>query len=212
MQPPKYYIKTYYEPRQGFQFEQPVQRLNGKSYYEYSENSYERENWGFFLKESYQYNSALDYSQFNSSLWLNETIKIDAFNKIYDFINKGKSGNGSSITALFPFEIFLLNDGFKMVNFCELNAINPGVSIVAEKQNGDEIINPKGIKYTRSYLKNDNFIYLAFGIEFNKKKTNFYFQTSKSNHFFQVDNSIENYSNAINGKLPILDIRSDNIA
>ena len=124
MQQPKYYIKTFYEPRNGFQFKQPVERLNGKSYYEYDENSYERQNWGFLKKESYNYNQALDFSKFNSNLWLNDDIKINAFNKINEFINKGKSGSGSSITGLFPFEIFLLNDGFEMISFCELKYLD----------------------------------------------------------------------------------------
>lgn len=205
MEKPKYYIQTFYEKRKGFQYEQPIQRLNGKSYFEYSENSFERQNWGSIYWDSRKYNDALAYSQFNSDLWTNEKAKIDAFNKIYEFIKKGKSGSGSSVTPLFPFEIFLMNDGFTMDSFTELNAINTGVFIVCDKIVSDKIINPKGIKFSRTYLKDDNFIYLAFGIEFNKLKTNFYFQTSKSHHYFQVNNSIDKYSDAINGKLPFLD-------
>ena len=201
MNTPKHYIRTFQENRAGFQYPQPVERLNGKSYYEYSEDSFERENWGLIAKESYNYNSALDFSMFNSELWTNEKAKIKAFEKIYQFIKDGKSGSGSSITALFPFEIFLMNDGFEMVSFCELNAMNPGLKFIADSMVGDEIINPKGIFQNRCYLKDDNFIYLAFGITVEGKKTNFYFKTSKSNHYFQVDNNIENYKKAISGAL-----------
>jgi len=55
MKQPKYYIQTFYEPREGFGYEQPIQRLNGKTYFEFAEGSYERENWGFILKESRSY-------------------------------------------------------------------------------------------------------------------------------------------------------------
>ena len=206
MDRPLYYIKTFFEPREGFRFDQPVERLNGKSYYEYEQDSYERKNWGTISWDSKKYNDALDYSQFYSELWTNEEAKLQAFTKIYNFIKDGKSGSGSSITGLFPFEIFLMNDGFEMISFTELNAINPGVGIICDKIVGDEIINPRGLRYLRTYLKDDNFIYLGFGIEFDKKKTNFYFQTSKDYlHHFQVDNTIENYEKAINGKLPFLD-------
>jgi len=208
MKKPKLYIKTFYEKREGFRFEQPVQRLNGKSYYDYPENSYERENWAYIRRESEYYNSSLYYSQFDSELWTNTKAKIKAFDKIFTFVKNGCSGSASSITALFPFEIYLMNDGFEMISFCELNAINPAVSIIADKWIGDEIINPKGIKYSRCYLKDDNFIYLAFGIVFNEVKTNFYFETSKSNYTFQVDNNIKNYEKAINGELPPLQIKN----
>jgi len=201
MKQPEYYIETFYEKRDGFRFEQPVQRLKGKTYYDYPESSYERENWGILRIESSKYNEAIFCSQYNSELWKRKSQRNKAFLKIYEFIKKGKSGSGSSITPLFPFEIYLMNDGFKMVSFCELNAINTGVQIVAEKCIGDEIIGVKGLKYSRCYLKEDNFIYLAFGIVFYDIKTNFYFETSKSNFTFQVDNNIENYHNAINGKL-----------
>ena len=103
----------------------------------------------------------------------------------------------SSTTPLLPFEIFLLNDGFEMVSFSEMNAINPGVNLVTNKN--DNII---GLKYSRCYRKDDYFIILAFGIEINKKKTNFYFMTNKHPYAeFQVDNNLDNFDDAINGKL-----------
>ena len=83
---------------------------------------------------------------------------------------------------------------------------------VCDKMIGDEIVNPKGIRFTRTYSKEDNFIYLAFGIEINKVKTNFYFQTSKSHHYFQVNNSFNKYLDAINGKLPYLGAVSETIS
>ena len=209
---PKYYIQIFQEKVEGMQYEQPIERMNGKTYWEFSPDSFERQNWGSIYWDSRKYNDSLDYCQFNSELWTNENAKIQAFNKIYDFIKKGKSGSGSSVTQMFPFEIFMMNDGFTMDNFCELNAINSGIHIVCDKMIGDKIVNPKGIKYSRTYLKKDNFIYLAFGLETNKVNTNFYFQTSKSHHYFQVNNSIDKYLDAINGKLPYLGAVSETIS
>lgn len=205
MQKPQHYIQTVYEKRSGFKFDQPVDRLNGKTYYQYPPGSFERQNWGSIYWDSYKYNTALVASKFDSDLWQNETVKQKAFIKIYDFIANGKSGSASSITALLPFEIFLLNDGFEMLSFCEMNAINPGVSIIASKQIGDHIINPKFLHQSRCYLKNNNHIYLAFGIKIAGKKTNFYFKTTNSHSYFQVDNNPAHYLNAINGRLTKLE-------
>ena len=130
-------------------------------------------------------------------MWKNNVAKQQAFDKVYEFNKSGKSGSMSSTTPLLPFEIFLLNDGFEMVSFSEMNAINPGVNLVTNKN--DNII---GLKYSRCYRKDDYFIILAFGIEINKKKTNFYFMTNKHPYAeFQVDNNLDNFDDAINGKL-----------
>ena len=40
--PPEYYIKFGYEHVSGRKFKQPVDRLNGKTYSEYPEGSYEK--------------------------------------------------------------------------------------------------------------------------------------------------------------------------
>jgi len=69
MKKPDYYIQTFYEKREGFKYEQPIKKLNNKTYFDFNEGSFERENWGFFLKESHYYNEAIFASQFNSNLW-----------------------------------------------------------------------------------------------------------------------------------------------
>lgn len=204
MNTPVPYMQTFYEPREGFKFEQPVQRINGMSYYQYPENSFERQNWGFIYYESKKYNDTLEYSRFNSELWKNNEIKKEAFNKIYEFVKNGRSKSGSSITPLFNFEIFLMNDGFKMSSFSELNAINPAITILCEKVNGDELINVLGFKKTRTYIKGKKEISLCFGLECFGVKTNFYFEISNSNDAFQVDNDFKNYKKAVKGLLPSL--------
>lgn len=208
--PPKVYIKHNWENRQGFKYKQPIDYCNGIELTYQTISNFETIFGVTFKqaqKESHAYNQALKQSKFYLDLWKNNKIRNQAFSKIYQFNLSGKSGTGSNTTPLFSFEIYMMNDGFKMLAFCELSALNPGISIVADKQDGDYIINPKGFSYNRCYQKKDYFIYLAFGIEIFGKKTNFYFQTNKSHHYFQVDNNINNYQAAINGNLKPLDIK-----
>jgi len=174
MKSPQHLITTSFEPREGYQFNQPVERLNGKSYFEYDEDSYERKNWGVIRNQSRLYNAALDYSLFHSDLWTNEQAKEKAFDVIYEYISKRSSA--SAVTPLFPFEIYMLNDGFELTSFCELNATQCTA---------------------RCYYKDGVQVYLGFGFE----NTNFYFKTSNSSEYFQVDNTKENYTKAIEGKL-----------
>jgi hypothetical protein len=197
---PKIYIKHSWENRKGFKYKQPVNYCNNvRLTYETIAN-FENifgEPFAKVQKESNAYNKALNESNYKSDLWKNEKARDLAFNKIFDFNISGKSGTGSSTTPLLPFEIYMMNDGFEMVSFCELNAINPGVSIVAKKQDGTTFTKPKSLKYSRCYKKADYFIYIAFGIKINNRKTNFYFKTNKSNCYFQVDNDFSNYEKAI---------------
>lgn len=206
---PKVYIKHAWEKRKGFRYEQPIDYCNGIRLTFETIRDFEnifKTPFSIAQKESRSYNNALKESKYDSEFWKNEEAKNKAFSKIYEFNLSGKSKTGSSTTPLFPFEIYMMNDGFEMVSFCEMNAINPGFSIVAEKQKGNRLIKPKFVKYNRCYKKEDYFICLAFGIEINKRKTNFYFKTNKSNYTFQVDNDINNYRKAINGKLQPLEL------
>lgn len=111
MNRPTYYIETKWERVIGMKYEQPIERLNGKSYFEYQESSYERKSLGKLYWESRAYNDTIVYCKFNSNLWSNVKAKNQAFEKIYEFIKNGKSGTGSSVTELMPFEIFLLFSG-----------------------------------------------------------------------------------------------------
>jgi len=77
--------------------------------------------------------------------------------------------------------IFLMSDGFELINFCELNAIDP---------------------IYRVYKKNDCIIYIGCGILLDSKRfVQFYFTINNKRKIYQVDNKKENYSDAINGKL-----------
>lgn len=197
---PKLLIETRWEKRKGFKFLQPT-KYCGETELTFDVISNFKEIFGEeyskVSKDSFCYENTLNDINYNSDLWKNNVAKQQAFDKVYEFNKSGKSGTGSSTTPLLPFEIFLLNDGFEMVSFSEMNAINPGVSLVYNKD-----INNIGLKYSRCYKKDDYFIILAFGIEINKKKTNFYFMTNKHPYAeFQVDNNLDNFDDAINGKL-----------
>ena len=43
MTPPKYYIQTFEEKVEGMQYDQPIERMNGKTYWEFSTDSFERQ-------------------------------------------------------------------------------------------------------------------------------------------------------------------------
>ncbi|HDZ04854.1 hypothetical protein LCGC14_0370930 [marine sediment metagenome] len=188
---PKYFIKTYYEHKEGFHHKQPVKKLNGKEYHQYSQDSYERKNWGDIKLKSHKYTEALRIC--DSNLWLDEKLKENGLKVIYDFLLK-QEGSGSC-TKLFPFEVFLMNDGFEMVSFCELNAFSPGVTLWLDKNN-----KPLGLSTNRLYKKIDHLVYLGFGR--GKGNGKFYFQTSVDKRFyFEVDNEFTNYDKAINAEL-----------
>ena len=199
---PKYYLTTKWKKRDGFSFEQPVDYCNDTKLTFEIIGNFENIfpiNFSDAVKESSAFNNTLINSQYDSKLWKNDKIKDSAFNKIHDFELSGKQGTGSSVTSLFPFEIFMLNDGFEMMSFCELNAINPGLTIISEKVDNNILYNPKGVLYSRVYTKKDYNIKLCFGID---NRSIFYFKTNKNySKEFQVDNDINNYEKAINGLL-----------
>lgn len=201
---PNIYLHKEFHFRDGFEYEQPYDycgglRINLKQLMNF------KALFGVIFseakKESNYYNNAITYSRYNSKLWTNKSSMDAAFLKIHEFNIKGGSGSGSSVTPLFPFEIFMMNDGFEMISFCELTRINPGISIVGDSMVGDKIINPKGIVRTRFYHKDGLCVYLGCGIKTGDYQTSFYFETNKSNAIFQIDNDINNYNKAIKGEL-----------
>lgn len=179
---PTVYIETKWENR-GSRYPQPIKYCNGKELTCEVIKNFEiifNKEFGIASSESRAYNTALSYSKYDSELWKNDRARDNAFEKIYNFNLQGKGGTSGSVTPLLPFEIFLMNDGFEMKSFCELNALMP---------------------MYRTYVKGDVKINIAFGIIIDGRQTNFYFKTSKHPSEFQVDNNPENYTKAINGKL-----------
>lgn len=180
---PKVYIETKWEFIEGYRYEQPVKYCNGVELTVEVIENFEtifKIPFGEVLKTSNSYDRALDASLYYSELWTDESVKNKAFSKIYEYILVKTAATGS-ITPLFPFELYLLNDGFELAYFSELNAYAP----------------------YRRYEKEDKIVSISFGITIRGKKTNFYFELPKEDNYFyyQLDNEYSNYKKAIEGKL-----------
>lgn len=132
---------------------------------------------------NYCYDEAFKATNFDSDLWKNEKTRSVAFEVIFDFCLKGKSRIGSPITQLLPFEIELLNRGFKIVSFCELNALCP---------------------MYRTYVKDGKEIIIGFGVQILnqyhsvKRNVNFYFHVDNMVNFYQVPHDLSKVEDAIN--------------
>ena len=170
MKKPIYLIEIKMEKIQGFPYEQPVNYCGGIELD--SDRIKDFKNiFGISLataiKESSCYNNSKKIIMYDSILWENNKAKEKAFNKVYDFHKKGKSGNGSSVTPLFPFEIRLLNNGFEIDQFAELNAYYP----------------------RRCYKKNDKIVDIVFGIR------PLFSVIVNSNVEYELDNTQQGYNN-----------------
>ena len=176
-------IKTKYKKVKNFKYKQPVKFYNNIELTSNVINNFKnifQENYIDVSKRTYLYEKTKNSMNYKSLFWEDIFIKKKVFNFIYNYyVNLDKIIVGST-TPLFPFEIFMLNDGFNIIEFCELNAINP---------------------MSRTYKKNDLIINVCFGVVVNAIKTNFYFKNNKSNKYYQINNDIQNYYKSINFEL-----------
>ena len=120
----EFYIETTFEPREGYTFPQPVERLKGKKYYEYEKDSFERKNWHIFSLESDHIDRVKKIMGYNDPMWTNEQIKKETYEEIYQF-EKNKPIATGAITELLPIEIYIINKGYKIQYFGCLNAYDP---------------------------------------------------------------------------------------
>ena len=97
--------------------------------------------FGELQSKSNAYNAALVQCNYHSDLWIDKKAKEKTLEKIYLFNLSDR--DGSSITPLLPFEIDLLNKGYELKCFCELNRLHPN----------------------RSYIKEDKEVVIGYGIE-----------------------------------------------
>lgn len=193
---PPYSVDLIKSSIKGYPFKQNIEVINGKSYFEYSESSYERMHWGELSQKSKEYREALYLMSENSHYWKDEVLKDDTFDIIFHFLKKKKTFD--SITKMFPFEIWLINNGFKMIGFDGLNAHNPCFSLCADKIVDDAFTNPSGVKYSREYHNGEKTISICFGYG----ATNFYFTIDRDFHKnYQVPINENDFLKGINGKL-----------
>lgn len=184
---PKYLIETI-QKDVGGAYPQPIELCNGREYYEYPVGSYERDNWGCISWDSDRYTYALHLIRHEDKSWINEDVKGGAFEVVYEFLLNGRTYG--SVTPMFPFEIHLMNRGFTMTSFSELNSMVPGGEVLG-----------KG----RIYNNGDLYVYMVFGVG----NSNFCFRlSSHPREVFQVENDPDLFESAISGKLkPIQPIR-----
>lgn len=160
MQKPSVYIETKMEFKEGFSYKQPTDYCNGKELTSQMVENFEDifgVSFSTAKKESNFYNNTKRVIMFDSDIWSNNLIREKAFNKVYEFYKKGKSGNGSSVTPLLPFEIRLLNNGFTIEKFAELNAYFPRRCY--KKENERVILSFDGIRTSFIVILRDCFEY-----------------------------------------------------
>lgn len=199
---PKYYIETRFEkvikfPKitREYRYTQPVEYCNGKTYWEYDEDSYERQNWGRLYWQSKWFNNCLDICRYGDKIWQSK----EAMDKAFEVIFTTKSSGDGVYTPMKDFEIYLMNKGYDMISFDKMCAQSPCFGIYGDRQEGDKIYNPKGVAYSRFYTNKETgkSIFFGFGIESDKLKFNFYFVHSDAmNLHYQVPVNYEDFEAA----------------
>jgi hypothetical protein len=198
---PKYCIEIRFGKTQKFSdndireyhYPQPVEYCNGKSYWEYNENSYERNNWGLLYSQSYIYNEVKKICKYDDPYWYSTDIKDKAFEVIFNSnAIKEKVFRGSP-TELKTFEIYLLNKGYLLHNFGMLNAYCTN--------------------RIYKHPKTQKCIILGFGLKHEHLRINFYFSCSDDKHcnFYQVPVKEEDFEKAENCQLESFQKKIDKI-
>jgi hypothetical protein len=100
------------ETVEGFRYTQPVERVNGKKYYDYPEDSEVRKIWADLYWENWKNRSALNICRFDNPLW-NESIKDEIYKKVRAYEDDPRRG-GCSTTEFFDFEIWLMSNGWEL--------------------------------------------------------------------------------------------------
>ena len=183
----------------------PSETCNGKYYEEYPKDSYEIKHWGENYWKWKHFENVLDIIMYENAAWKSLDAMVHAFQQVHKFY--GTSRKEGVTTNMFLFEIELLNNGFEIGSFCELNAMIPSYTIIGEKNQTTNMVDVKFTTYRRSYVKNGLFVHLGFGL-FPKSggRCNFYFQLSNNmSLFFQVTNDLTKFNDAIEGKLKPID-------
>lgn len=196
---PKEYIEIKFEKVDGFYYPQPIEYCNGIKYNNATKELKNR--WGDLYWESKWYNECINISRYNDNIWKNQTVKDRAF----DIVFKNKSNKDGVYVVLKDFEIYLMNKGYNMISFDKMCAQTPCFSILCERVDGNNIINPKGFSYSRFYTHPDSniSIFFGFGIKTEQLKFNFYFvHSNKSSLHYQVPIKHEDFEKAENLELP----------
>ena len=180
---PEYYMECFWEHREGYQYKQPVDRINGKRKSEWPIDSYEYENWANIFWENLYYHSIIKTCRYNDDIW-DVDKRDEAFKIIWRDVKADKSA--SPPTPIQNMEIWLMNDGYEMVKFDMMNALKPGLNLHIDCES-----RPLGISISRFYVKGNSKVYFGFGTTINERKVNFYF--NKNGKDIQVEHTREFY-------------------
>lgn len=205
---PKYYIETRFEKTikfkegdvRNYHYEQPVEYCNGVCYWDYNENSYERQHWGSLFWESIWFNDCLNIARYNEKIWTDKNAMDKAFERIF---TKKATGDGVYI-PMKDFEIWLMCNGYEMISFDKMCSQSPCFAIVGDRIDGNKIYNPRGVAYTRFYHNKEanKTIHFGFGIQSDNLKFNFYFVRSGNMHLnYQTPVKVEDFEKAENCQL-----------
>lgn len=122
---PEYYVEKrflYTDSSNPYKSE-PIIYCNGKPLSEYDKDSYVAQHWSSLMNLSYWYKALLHALNNESPIWENEEEKYHAAILIKESsTDKRRVG---SITPLLPFEIMLMNRGYRMTKYSRLNAYDP---------------------------------------------------------------------------------------
>lgn len=143
---------------------QAVYRINGKEYIEFCFGSAGFNNtraaghfpeechiWNKAEKDARHFNEILRLSKYNDPYWTNKKERDYCFELIFNTIDQY---TGVSI-PLFKFEIWLMNNDWKIQSWCPLSARHPGMSFFSATTT---------MGYGRFYAKGEKEVYMAFGM------------------------------------------------
>lgn len=118
----QYKFEYTHEYREGYKYKQPVERVNGKEYYEYTEDSFERKNWAKLYWEHLRNRSVLKICKFDSNLWVGAD-KESVYNTVLEYENN-PDRSGYSTTEFFDYEIWIMNKGWELYRMGMLGVIS----------------------------------------------------------------------------------------
>lgn len=181
----RYNFETTYEDI-GYPYPQPIERVNGKKYFDYSEGSIERRLWAALYWKNRQKKLAKALCFWECSFWNNED-SFRTLRTIYKYIlKKQQEKDFTAATQLLTAEIFLITKGFKL-QMGGLNAVTGGRCY---RKGNITIITEYGISMKRRNQPDFRFIKFAFVIYNTKtgKQTQFHHIPTKEKDIIKLYN------------------------
>lgn len=106
----EYVFQTIDEYGRSHYYPQPCEYVDGKAYYMYAPDSWERKHWRHMYWDNYTIRTVNAICRFDNPLWGGP--RPDIFDIVYKYETTPK--DGFSTTAFFDFEIFLMAQGYEL--------------------------------------------------------------------------------------------------